>query len=167
MSVTTPRRPNATMNDLRLEDSAAHRWYRFVLSFPPHLVRDYAQRFDLDSSTLLLDPFCGTGTTVVEARKLAIPSRGIEPLPMARFAASTKADWTPHPGELLAHAESVATAAERQLASCGFTDTPTSEPPNMDRMLTLPPAAANLLPRNAISALPLHKTLTLLDALRR
>jgi len=27
-------------NKLRPEDRAAHDWYRFVLSFPPHLVRD-------------------------------------------------------------------------------------------------------------------------------
>jgi len=28
-------------NKLRAEDSSVHDWYRFVLSYPPHLVRDY------------------------------------------------------------------------------------------------------------------------------
>ena len=53
-------------NKLKQEDRAAHDWYRFVLSFPPHLVRDCVSRFDLDSNAVVLDPFCGTGTTIVE-----------------------------------------------------------------------------------------------------
>jgi tRNA G10 N-methylase Trm11 len=69
-------------NKLRLEDRAAHDWYRFVLSFPPHLVRDYVARFGLDSNQRVLDPFCGTGTTLVECKKLGIPSVGTEPNPM-------------------------------------------------------------------------------------
>ena len=53
-------------NKLRLEDRAAHDWYRFVLSFPAHLVRDYLDRFELEKSQRVLDTFCGTGTTLVE-----------------------------------------------------------------------------------------------------
>jgi hypothetical protein len=29
-------------NKLKLTDRTAHQWYRFVLSYPPHLVRDSA-----------------------------------------------------------------------------------------------------------------------------
>ncbi len=65
-------------NRLRAEDSAAHDWYRFVLSFPPHLVRECLDRLGLDSHSRVLDPFCGTGTTLVECKKLGIPSAGIE-----------------------------------------------------------------------------------------
>ena len=36
-------------NKLKLGDRAAHQWYRFVLSFPPHLVREYVAKFGLDS----------------------------------------------------------------------------------------------------------------------
>ena len=52
-------------NRLRPEDRAVHDWYRFVLSFPPHLVRDYLEVFGVDSTQTVLDPFCGTGTTLV------------------------------------------------------------------------------------------------------
>ena len=69
-------------NKLRVEDRSAHDWYRFVLSYPAHVVRTYT-----------LDPFCGTGTTIVECKKLGIPSCGIEPNPMAVFASRTKVDW--------------------------------------------------------------------------
>src|SRR5216683_2622625 len=56
-------RTNAEMNKLYPGDQAIHGWYRFVLSFPPHLVRDYVRQFGLSSSHCVLDPFCGTGTT--------------------------------------------------------------------------------------------------------
>ena len=36
---------NWDANKVQNEDAAAHRWYRFVLSFPPHLVRDYLNDF--------------------------------------------------------------------------------------------------------------------------
>ena len=48
------------LNKLRTEDRAVHDWYRFVLSFPPHLVREYLDRFDVGESHTVLDPFCGT-----------------------------------------------------------------------------------------------------------
>jgi len=35
----------AEANKLLPEDRPAHNWYRFVLSFPPHLVRGYLRRF--------------------------------------------------------------------------------------------------------------------------
>jgi hypothetical protein len=36
-------------NKIRLHDRAVHQWYRFVLSFPPHLVRDYISKFGLNT----------------------------------------------------------------------------------------------------------------------
>src|SRR5437868_8325558 len=80
-------------NKLAEEDRPVHAWYRFVLSFPPHLVRDYFKRFSLDAHSTVLDPFCGTGTTIVEAKKQGIRSYGIEANPMAMFASTVKTDW--------------------------------------------------------------------------
>src|SRR5208283_1325293 len=88
-------------NKLRVEDRAAHDWYRFVLSFPPHVVRAYVHRFGLGQEHNVLDPFCGTGTTLVECKKLGIQSYGIEPNPMASFASRTKVDWEVDPESLI------------------------------------------------------------------
>ncbi|MDE3178926.1 MAG: hypothetical protein KGM47_04620 [Acidobacteriota bacterium] len=77
-------------NKLRPEDRPAHEWYRFVLSFPPHLVRDYVRRFGVGRGQVVLDPFCGTGTTLVECKKLGIRSIGGETNPMACFASQVK-----------------------------------------------------------------------------
>ncbi len=75
-------------NRLRAEDYGVHDWYRFVLSFPPHLVRNYLDRFSLGPGNVVLDPFCGTGTTLVECKKIGVNSIGIEANPMPCFAPS-------------------------------------------------------------------------------
>ena len=81
---------NGTRNKLSQSDRAFHDWYRFVLSYPPHLVRQYLNEFELRENDLVLDPFCGTGTTVVEAKLFGIPSVGLEANRFAAFAGSVK-----------------------------------------------------------------------------
>jgi DNA methylase len=165
------RRPPSRSDSNRLEagDRAAHDWYRFVLSFPPHLVRDYINRFELAPDASVLDPFCGTGTTNVECKKIGVTSVGIEAHPMSHFASVTKIDWSPNPDELEAIAASVAERAIDVLDRDGIIDDPQ---PNLIRetspimaLRTLPAEAAKLLLSNCISPLPLHKTLVLLDAI--
>ena len=157
-------------NRLRPEDRAVHGWYRFVLSFPPHLVRDYLDTFGVDSTQTVLDPFCGTGTTLVECRKLGIPSVGIERNPMAGFASRTKLDWSVDPEALVSHAREVAERTLERLRGQGIDDwgaAPlfrTGGAP-ASGLRTLPADRLSLLLRNSISPLPLHKTLLLLDAL--
>src|SRR5712691_5612076 len=86
INVESRRRISPDANKLGIDDRAAHDWYRFVLSYPPHLVRDYLARFRVSSGQRVLDPFCGTGTTVVECKKLGVPSIGVEAHPMGHFA---------------------------------------------------------------------------------
>ncbi len=124
MSYATARHrsANSEVNKLYPEDRAIHEWYRFVLSFPPHLVREYLARFGVDYRHCVLDPFCGTGTVLVECKKLGIPSIGIEANPMAHFAAQVKVDWNLSPDHLLEHASQVAETAAVQLKSEGIED---------------------------------------------
>ncbi len=160
------KRSNGVMNRLRQEDAPVHEWFRFVLSFPPHLVRTYAERFGLGSSDLLLDPFCGTGTTLVEAKKLGIPSQGIEALPMPHLAATAKTDWSIDPDGLEAHSESIAARASETLRDEGIIDTPVPYMNGACPLRTLPESAQRLLVANSISPMPLHKTLTLKEAMQ-
>ncbi len=141
------------LNHLRPGDRPVHDWYRFVLSFPPHLVADYLERFGLDGHSQLLDPFCGTGTTVVEGKKRCIPSQGIEANPMAWFAGSVKGNWAVDPVGLWQQAEAIAAAATAAIAQAPAP------------LRTLPPEAQKLILANSISPLPLHKTLILLETL--
>jgi hypothetical protein len=157
-------------NKLKLDDRAAHQWYRFVLSFPPHLVREYVAKFGLDSHHTVLDPFCGTGTTVVECQKLGIPAFGLEPNPVVCFASQTKLQWNIDPQELVRHAMMVAESANRRLEQDGLFDEDAyrllERPAGANAKLsTLPDQAYDLLLTNSISPIPLHKTLVLLQAL--
>ncbi|MXW35263.1 MAG: hypothetical protein F4Z60_06800, partial [Chloroflexi bacterium] len=159
-------------NRLRPEDRAVHDWYRFVLSFPSHLVRDYLDTFGVDSSQRVLDPFCGTGTTLVECKKLGIPSVGIERNPMAGFASRTKVDWSVDPEALLSHAGEVADRALTRLHEDGIDDLGVAplfqtEGRRTAELRTLSPELLSLLLKNSISPLPLHKTLVLLDTLEQ
>lgn len=158
-------------NKLAQNDRSAHDWYRFILSFPPHLVREYLDRFGADSSTRILDPFCGTGTTVVECKKRGFPSVGIEMNPIAHFASAVKTDWTPNASRLLAHADNVAGIALANLRSQGIEDDPSHYThyacESSAILRTLPPATSKLLLANSISPFPLHKALMLLDVLKQ
>ena len=55
---------NHLINKVREEDRVVHDWYRFVLAFPPHLIRHYLQKLGADPDRdVVLDPFVGCGTT--------------------------------------------------------------------------------------------------------
>lgn len=154
-------------NKLQPSDRPVHDWYRFVLSFPPHLVRDYIERFAVRPGQCVLDPFCGTGTTLVECKKLGIESIGIEAHPMLFFASKVKVNWRPHPHSLVEHARAVAERALAVLADQDISDDPldTSTGVTHQPLLALPPESSQLLLAGSISPLPLHKTLVLLRCL--
>lgn len=158
-------------NKLRIGDRAAHDWYRFVLSYPAHLVRDYIARFGIDSTGLVLDPFCGTGTTLVECKKLGVRSVGIESNPMASFASQVKVDWSVDPKDLLEHADHIASQTWEKFDAAGISDTShlplfTKERRRVVELQSLPPETSKLLLKDSISPLPLHKTLILIETLR-
>lgn len=157
-------------NRLLWEDRTVHDWYRFVLSFPPHLVRDYLRRFDINPSMPVLDPFCGTGTTLVECKKLGIPSIGIEPNPVAFFASQVKLDWKINADALLAHARKIAKMTLKRLEEDGIADQEDTPLFRIGRertvdLRTLSHDTWKLLLKDSISPLPLHKVLTLLEIL--
>lgn len=171
MSYATARRRdvNSDINKLYAEDRAVHEWYRFVLSFPPHLVRTYLDQFGIQRGDRILDPFCGTGTVLVESKKLGIPSIGIEANPIAHFAGNVKVDWSPDPDGLMAHASFVAQEALTLLRMENIEDTPFFRAIEYDHenLRTLPDDVKKLLLTDSISPLPLHKALVLLDCLKQ
>ncbi len=154
------------INRLAPEDRAAHDWYRFVLSYPPHVVREYLTRFGVGHDEKVLDPFSGTGTTVVECRRQGVAAIGLEAHPMAHFAATTKIDWAVDPKRLRAAAERIAAVADRQLKRDGLVDQPQQQLPFDPALLRgLPAEQEKLLLKNSISPRPLHKVLVLRDAI--
>ncbi|OHB79412.1 MAG: hypothetical protein A2Z25_21385 [Planctomycetes bacterium RBG_16_55_9] len=141
-------------NRLFLTDRAFHDWYRFVLSFPPHLVREYLHRFSLSGGDTVLDPFCGTGTTLVEAKENSISSVGIEASPMASFTSKVKTNWTKRFLQLKRTAETVVEKAIQTYLQSG------------QPILRFTPEQEKIILTNSISELPLHKCLILLNEIK-
>jgi DNA modification methylase len=161
------RGQNGSANKLDVQDRAFHDWYRFVLSYPPHLVRTYLQDFGLDERHTVIDPFCGTGTTVVECKLNRVKGVGLEANPFAHFASTVKLDWDIDPGALEAMGQDVAAVTWQALEAQGIKDNePFSDSVQGTALRSLDPEAMALLLKGSISPLPLHKALVLLDHLR-
>jgi len=158
---------NGSANRLDIQDRAFHDWYRFVLSFPPHLVRDYLDKFRLSDQHVVLDPFCGTGTTLVESKWRGLRAIGLEANPFAHFASSVKVDWDVDPDLLTSRARETANSALDMLRAQGIEDTrPFQGKLHEIALRKLDPDASRLLLADSISPLPLHKTLALLECLK-
>lgn len=162
-----PELSNGRANKLDPQDRAFHDWYRFVLSFPPHLVRDYIQKFGLNQNSVVLDPFCGTGTTLVEAKLAGLEAIGLEGNPFPHFASSVKTDWNVDAEQLSARTREVADNVLAILKSQGIDDNLLLGDPNDLKLKALPPETEKLILANSISPIPLHKTLVLFDCLKK
>jgi len=137
-------------NKLRESDRAFHDWYRFVLSYPPHLVRSYFERFELADDAVVLDPFSGTGTTILEAKKNGLAAVGVEATPISFLASRLKSNWDVDATQLEA-------AAARVMDRL--------EPMTGERLLDLGEEQRSLILKNSIGELPLHKCLSLVTAI--
>lgn len=71
-----------------------HRWFLFKEGYSYKLVDKILDRFDLPcKSSAILDPFSGSGTTLLAAQKRGIPSVGLEINPFAAFLGRIKTQW--------------------------------------------------------------------------
>ena len=154
-------------NQVKSEDSAIHNWYRFVLSFPPHLVKHYFDKFRLNDGDTVLDPFCGTGTTLIEAKLSGFDGVGLEANPIVKFAAQTKLDWRIDSEELIDQALDVSHSVHQKFLAQGIDDRSLTSDTDLLSLRTLPEPALKLLIKNSISPLPLHKSLVLLDEIEK
>ena len=84
----------------RLLNGEVHDWYRIVHGYSDHLVSGLLAEFALGAHDLVLDPFCGTGTTLVECMKKGIDSLGIDANPSSYFASRVKTNWNLNPKRL-------------------------------------------------------------------
>lgn len=139
-------------NKVKEKDSSVHDWYRFVLSFPPHLVQEYLEKFSISKKDVVLDPFCGTGTTNVECKKNGIASIGVEANPFVFFASSTKCSWINTNAQMYAEASMIADQAKTIINNCNGTRH-LSEEQN------------KLILTNSISEEPLSQVLILRDTI--
>ena len=71
-----------------------HKSYSFVHAFEPDLVSKEIQEFKVSENSRVLDPFCGTGTTLLECKIAGIPSIGIDANPVCVLLSDAKVNWS-------------------------------------------------------------------------
>ena len=94
MTVATIER--LSRNDIQQQtflNGEVHDWYRLVLGYSDRLVGGLLDEFEIKVGDSVLDPFCGAGTTLVEAMKRGVLATGIDANPSSFFAATVKTNW--------------------------------------------------------------------------
>lgn len=70
-----------------------HSSYSFALAFRPTIVQTLLRRLDMGENSTVLDPFCGTGTTLLESKLHQINSVGFDANPVCVLVTKAKTDW--------------------------------------------------------------------------
>lgn len=79
---------------------AIHGWFRLTPSFGPDLVQIVLDEFSYSKSSVVLDPYAGVSTTLIECQLQNLKSYGFEINPMLYFAGKTSLNWSLSPTSL-------------------------------------------------------------------
>jgi DNA modification methylase len=134
-----------------------HNWYNFVLGFSDKLVSAMMDRLAVDESQIVLDPFCGTGTTLVESMKRGIRSVGIDASPFSCFVSRVKTNRTLSADRLLKALVDIGIEYERSRRSLSTHHTAAYKYLHDSGMIA----------RGWISSTPLREALALKEAIYR
>ena len=67
-----------------------HNWYYFKEGFSKKLVDFFIDKFEVEEKSLVLDPFCGSGTTLLACKQKGIRSIGFDVSPFFVFVSKVK-----------------------------------------------------------------------------
>ena len=96
-----------------------HRWYDYVQGFEPELAARKLREHAAGDDTVVLDPFCGSGTTLVAAQFLGYQSIGVDANPLMRLVSEAKTTWDIPLGQLKSRAAEFLAALDQKLAENG------------------------------------------------
>jgi hypothetical protein len=96
------------------ETTPVHRWWPYVQGYSAEFVRGTLERADLDPRSVVLDPFAGSGTSLVEARLFGTRAWGAELLAPAVLAARVKTAFELSPARLRTGGARVLAAARHR-----------------------------------------------------
>ena len=117
--------------DWNFDDSSGsesiHSLHPYPAKFIPEIPRELVRLFYPEDSSPILDPFCGSGTTLVEAMRLGIDSWGVDINPLACLI--TRVKTTPLRVSLDRIARRVSEAARIEYRSCNVN---VPQIPNLD-----------------------------------
>ncbi|MGP8073188.1 MAG: hypothetical protein ACLPZM_08725 [Thermoplasmata archaeon] len=113
LSLGTYRGPITFRSNERLP---VHRWWPYVQGYSAEFVAGVLQEGELPRGVTVLDPFAGSGTTLVEARRAGFRALGAELLAPAVLAARVKTHFELDPRSLQRAARNRAARARRRSA---------------------------------------------------
>lgn len=91
-----------------------HNWYNFVLGYTPEFPDYILSREKVAQKNLVVDPFLGSGTTMVCCKAKGIPSAGVEANDFFEFAAKVKLNWEIDPKVLRQYQEKILNGVKKQ-----------------------------------------------------
>lgn len=93
-NVIYPNNPNATyesiLNYSKEKNDPFQRWYRYKEGFSIEFVNKVIEEFGRSNMTKILDPFAGSGTTLIAANRKGLVGVGFEVNPFSHFLMSIK-----------------------------------------------------------------------------
>lgn len=78
-----------------------HNWYNFVLGYTPEFPDYLIKKFKISEKDFVVDPFMGTGTTLICCKQNNISSAGLDANDFFIDVARTKLEWDLNPQELI------------------------------------------------------------------
>jgi len=70
-----------------------HNWYDYLEDFPYTLLEESIKKYNLKKGDLVLDPFCGSGTTLVSSNLFQLNAIGIDTNPLMCIVSEVKTTW--------------------------------------------------------------------------
>jgi DNA modification methylase len=153
-----------------------HNWYNFVLGYSPEFPEYMIRRENLRQTDLVLDPFMGTGTTLVTCKQHQIPSEGIDANDFMVDAARAKLNWNLDTKALIHYRDEVLRQVEATFHSYTWGQdaqpaqlslfAPQGSNGKQDYQLYVTPRRPEMLLQKYISDKPLARALMIDDAIK-
>lgn len=102
--------------------TSIHRWFRLTPSFGPELVVEMMSKLGCQTSDIVLDPFSGASTTLIESALNGVSSYGFEINPLLYWVGKVCIDWTPDVDELHRTLELIIQNYSEQVSKISFED---------------------------------------------
>ncbi len=83
---------NQTISELN-KYGVIHKWYDYLEDFPYQLIEEKIKEYDLQPNSLIVEPFAGSGTTLISANLFHCNAIGFDSNPLMTFVAETKTTW--------------------------------------------------------------------------
>jgi DNA modification methylase len=83
---------NQTISELN-KFGVVHKWYDYLEDFPYQLIEEKIKEYGLQPNSLIVEPFAGSGTTLISANLFQCNAIGFDANPLMTFISEVKTTW--------------------------------------------------------------------------